>query len=291
MIFRLSLPLRRTRRLLLFTAALSAGAFSLEADVIYRETFGIPPGATADSFATVFDWQRFDNNGVEITTGGTSAGVNFSAVGRRSDVANVNAGPNADGTFDAYVNGILYFGAGMTPSLGFTPEFSFNPSNYVPGSIVFSWYEGNNTAPHSFRFLLRIDGQWFASAGNPFTTQAIPLTSFGTQAELKSLTYDPTASNWLTVNFNGDFTLGPTAGTGTTTNSTLGALALGGPPPGNLSGMITAFGFYGESNGGTGNRRVDTVQIDALSVPEPGMWGYLAVTAAVLGGFKRRSKL
>jgi hypothetical protein len=271
--------------------ALMAASYStLQAAVIYRETFGIPPGATADSFATAFDWQRFDNNGAEITTGGTSAGVNFSAVGRRSDVANVNAGPNADGTFDAYVNGILYFGAGMTPSLGFTPEFSFNPSNFIPGSIVFSWYEGNNTAPHSFRFLLRIGTQWFASAGTPFTTPAIALTSFGTQAELKSLTYDPTATNWLTVNFNGDFVLGPTPGTGITTNSSLGALSLGGSPTSNLSGTITAFGFYGETNGGTGNRRVDTVQIDALAIPEPGSPALLALIAAASSAFRYRPR-
>src|SRR5215471_15598481 len=69
--------------------------WTTKADVIYRETFGIPPGRSADSLATAFDWQRFDNNGVAI--GGVA--VNFSAVGRAADVANVNAGPNDDGTF------------------------------------------------------------------------------------------------------------------------------------------------------------------------------------------------
>ena len=44
------------------------------------------------------------------------------------------------------------------------------------------------------------------------------MTSFGALAELKSLTYDPTASKWLTVNFDGDYIPGATPGTGVTTN-------------------------------------------------------------------------
>src|SRR5262245_53024514 len=137
----------------LFTSLAAAGALmsafpgSARADVIYRETFGLPTNSLADLFPTNFDWQRYDNNGVAIATGGTSAGVNFSALGRPVDVANVNAGPNSDGTFGAYTNGILYFGATPTPSLGFTTEYSINPSNYAAGSILFSFYEGNNTAP------------------------------------------------------------------------------------------------------------------------------------------------
>ena len=259
----------------------------VRADIIYRETYGIPPGATADLFATAFDWQRFDQNGVEVTTGGTAAGVNFSAQGRLSDVANVNAGPNSDGTFDAYVNGILYFAAGTTPSIGFTPEFSLNPANYIPGSIIFSWYEGNNTAPHNFRLAIRNPLGWFASV-DTFTTPAIALTSFGTQAELKSLTYDPTASRWLTVNFDGNYVPGASPGTGTTTNSTLGALSLGGAPAANLVGPITAFGVFGESNGGTGNRRIDTFQIDAIPIPEPSAAVLLASAFIALARRSRR---
>src|SRR3954470_23097511 len=116
---------------------------AVKADVIYRETFGIPPTATVDTNATIFDWQRFDNNGAII--GGPA--VNFSAVGRLADVSNVNAGPNDDGTFAAYTNGIFYMAATPSPSVGLTTEFSFDPTNYAAGSVVFSWYEGNNTAP------------------------------------------------------------------------------------------------------------------------------------------------
>src|SRR5688572_12269444 len=99
------------------------------AEIIYRETFGIPPGAGVDADALAFDWQRFDNNG--NAAGG--AAVNFSAVGRLANVANINAGPNSDGTLNAYTNGIFYLGQNPSPSLGLTTEFIFNPVSFVPG--------------------------------------------------------------------------------------------------------------------------------------------------------------
>src|SRR5262249_30050170 len=151
------------------------------------------------------------------------------------------------------------------PSLGFTTEYSFNPSNYAAGSIVFSFYEGNNTAPQIFRLLVRVGGLWYAST-TTFLSPAVALTSFGSQAVLKSIVYDPVAANWQQVNFNGDYILGGTPGTGTTVNSTAGAVALGAAPAAPLSGIITAFGVYGESGGGSGNRRIDTFQIDASLV-------------------------
>ena len=148
----------------IFTSLTTLTPVDVQADVIYRETFGVPPTATADFSPKVFDWQRFDNNGIEITTTGTASGVNFSAQGRLTNVSNVNGGPNADGTFDPYANGLLYFADVVSPSLGFTPEFTFNPANYLPGSIAFSWYEGNNTTPHLFRVVVRNSSGWFASA-------------------------------------------------------------------------------------------------------------------------------
>jgi hypothetical protein len=264
----------------------------VQAGVIYRETFGVPPPptSTVDYSPKALDWQRFDNNGAEITTTGSASGVNFSVQGRLSDVSNVNAGPNADGTFDPYTNGLLYFADAVSPSLGFTTEFTFNPANYVPGSIAFSWYEGNTTTPHLFRVLVRNSAGWFASA-ETFSTAAIALANFGTQAELKTLTYNPAPSNWLTVNFNGDFTLGATPGTGVATNSTLGAVSLGAAPTAPLSGTITAFGVFGERGvaNGTGNRRIDTFQIDAISIPEPSSLGLLALAGfALLNASRRR---
>ena len=275
----------------IFTSLTTLTPVDVQAGVIYRETFGVPPPptSTVDYSPKALDWQRFDNNGAEITTTGTASGVNFSVQGRLNDVSNVNAGPNADGTFDPYTNGLLYFADAVSPSLGFTTEFSFNPANYVPGSIAFSWYEGNNTAPHLFRVLVRNSAGWFASAAT-FSTAAITLANFGTQAELKTLTYNPAPSNWLMVNFNGDYTLGATPGSGFATNSTLGAVSLGAAPIAPLSGPITAFGVFGERGGtGTGNRRIDTFQIDALPVPEPSSIGFLAMAGiAFLNASRRR---
>src|SRR5262245_34672786 len=210
-------------------ALMSALLTPARADVIYRETFGLT-NATVDLFATNFDWQRYDNNGAGVTlSAANNSGVNFSAQGRPVDVANVNAGPNSDGTFGAYATGILYFGATPSPSLGFTTEYSINPSNYAAGSIVFSFYEGNNNAPHTFRLLVRVGGIWYAST-TVFTTPVVTLGNFGSQAVLKSIVYDPAPANWLQVNFNGDFILGSTPGTGTTVNSTAGAVTLGAAP-------------------------------------------------------------
>jgi hypothetical protein len=269
----------RRARVFLAIAFTSLVGFSTarSADLLYRETFGIAPGATADLFPRTFDWQRFDNNGAEITTSGTSAGVNFSANGRPVDVANtVTAGPHNDGTYNPYANGILYFGPTPSPSLGFTTEYSLDPNNYAPGSLMFNWYEGNNTAPHSMRLAIRISSLWYVSA-TTFTTPAISLANFGAQAELKTLTFDPSAANWMTLNFNGDYLVGATPGTGTTINSSAGALAFGGAPASDLSGPITAFGVYGESGGGTGNRRIDTFEILATPVPEPTSLALLAL--------------
>jgi hypothetical protein len=249
------------------------------AEVIYRETFGIAPGATTDSFATAFDWQRFDANGLEITTTGTSSGVNFTVAGRPVDVANVNAGPNNDGTFGAYTNGILYLGATPSPSVALTTEYSFNPADYAPGSVVFKWYQGDNTAPHTFRLLVRVGSQWYASE-TVFTTPAVPLASFGTQSELKTLTYNSARTNWQSVNFDGDYTVGSTAGSGTTKDSTVGALSLTGTPSADLSGPITGFGVYG-TNGesATGNRRIDSFTIEATPQASTGsVWRLIGIT-------------
>jgi hypothetical protein len=247
--------------------------------VLYRETFGTAPGATVDSFATVFDWQRFDNNCREITTTGTASGVNYTVDGRPIDVANVNAGPNNDGTLGAYANGILYLAATPSPNLALTTEYTFNPADYVPGSVVFKWYEGNNTAPHTFRLLVRVGGRWYASAA-VFTTAAVPLASFGAQAELKTLAYNPGRTNWQSVNFDGDYTVGATPGTGTTKASTLGVLALTGNPSADLTGAITGFGVYGTDGGsGTGNRRIDTFTIEATPAGGGGQgWRLIGIT-------------
>lgn len=257
---------------------------SAKADVIYRETFGVQPGATADVVTTAFDWQRFTATGIA----NAAVGVNYNNPGRLTDVANVEAGPNADGTSGAYTNGILYMSGSQ--NLALTTEYSFDLAGYE--NVSFSWYEGNAHASESMRMVIRIDGLWYAST-DTFTTAAMGIAGFGAQAELKTLAFDPDPAKWSLLNFNGNYTVGVTPGTGTPTNSSLGTVTLGAAPAAPLSGVITGFGVYTEFNGGTGNMRLDTFQIDATAVPEPSGAHLLLVAGAsfLLFRYHRRRRV
>jgi autotransporter-associated beta strand protein len=233
--------------------------------IIYRETFGSAPSVTADSFATAYDWLRFDNNGQPINTVGTASGVYFSAASPPTNAFNINAGPNNDGTFTAYINGILYIAPTFNPSLAMTSEFTVNPANYVPGSIIFSWYEGNAAAVQSMRLAVRVDTNWYVTDAT-FTSGVTALTAFGAAAQLKTFTYSPVATNWWQISFDGDYIPGPTPGTGTTNLSTKGPMGFIAQPTSDLSGPITAFGLYTEPNGGAGNMRADTFTIEAAPI-------------------------
>src|SRR5688572_7790889 len=106
-------------------------------EVIYRETFGRPDPATGNLSTTLYDWQRFNAAG---TAGSQTTGVSSDSTGKPTDLANVNAGANSDGTFVAYAEGWSYQDGSQRLSM--TPEFSFNPAGYETGSISFSWYQG-----------------------------------------------------------------------------------------------------------------------------------------------------
>src|SRR5262245_38264522 len=132
---------RNLRNLL---CSIPAGALLLSttvhADVIYRETFGRPDAPTTDGDTRVWGWQDFLSTGAPNSNTNFS-GINGSTAGRPNNVANVNAGPNSDGTFVAYGRGIHFYTTGAAgPILTFTPEYSIDPSLYQPGSLTFSWY-------------------------------------------------------------------------------------------------------------------------------------------------------
>src|SRR4030095_9792197 len=80
---------------------------------------------------------------------------------------------------------------------------------------------------------------------------------WGTLSQLKEVTFDPAAANWRLLNFNGNYTMGGSPGTGTGTSSTLGNITVGAQPGAALSGTITAFGIFSDGVG-TGNSRFDT---------------------------------
>ena len=270
MTFHVNSSLGQTNRLnkiagLVFAAALWVAP--ARADILYRETFGT--SSTARSNPNAFGWQTFQASGAQYNQIDGNHGIDVTnTFGRPIDVANVNAGPNQDGTFGAYV-GSRYFW-NNNRRLAFTPEYSFNPADYAPGSVVFSFYLGNgnavaNTDP--VRVAIRIGTTWYVSV-QTFTSATIASGSFSTAAELKTLTFNPAAANWQILNFNGDYNGGgyPGGPAAVVTDSS-GAMSLSANST-DLSGTITAFGIlYVAASGDfntnpSGNIRFDTVQID-----------------------------
>lgn len=254
----LCLPRPRRDLVATFILLISGTCFLAQAETIYRETFGRPPAPanTGNTNVVNWGWRQFVSAGTAFTT--ANIGVNGTDAGRPTDAANVNAGPNIDGTTGAYPLGWHYHDQ-QPQCLTFTPEFSFNPADYAPGSVVFSWYQGNASTAHSVRLIIRVGGVWYASAQTFANITAVAnAAAFANGAELKTLTFDPAAANWRQFNFNGDYDYL----SGTTTASTLGVLGVGATPGADLSGSITAFGLYSTNNGTSSNRRFDTFTIE-----------------------------
>ena len=234
-------------------------AAAARSEVIYRQTFGRPDTPTTDMSVGIWGWADFNSTGAWNTVANVAqSGINGSNSGRPIDLANVNSSLNSDGTTGAYARGIHYllndFG---TPVLSMTPQYVINPADYQ--SLKFSWYEGNADATAAMRLIAKVGGQWYAGA-TPFSTTATTLGQFAANAQLKEVTYDPVAANWLTLNFDGSYD--PTTDIGTNSST---ALSLGATPGSDLSGMITAFGLYVT---GPGTRRFDTFQIDAVTMSQ-----------------------
>lgn len=234
----------------------------VRADTIYRETFGRPNGSAGNINPTNFQWVLFTNGIARTDAYGVSPNT-----GSPTNVGNVNAGPNSDGSFTSDALGINYQDTGSgTNNFSFTPEYSFDPAGYLPGSLVFSWYEGNASVNNTFQVAVQIGGVWYVSAQTFANT--IPVSSggnFGTLppggggAQPMSFTFNPAAANWRTLNFNGSYS---TNGGGSFINSSVG-LSAGAPPTSDLSGIITAFGLFGQQNGAVATMRFDTFAIDA----------------------------
>jgi autotransporter-associated beta strand protein len=192
-----------------------------------------------------------------LTSGVNGGNTGGTEVGRPTDVANTNAGPNFDGTFGAYALGWCFLDG--TSRLVYTPEYNINPINYVPGSIVFTWYQGNAATGQGFQVVVQQGGTWYASTTVFDNTPVANAGAFGTGAELKTYTYDPAAANWVILNFNGSYNFTNQSSTASS------AISLGSTPGASLSGTITAFGLYRNATGSNG--RFDSYQIDATPAP------------------------
>jgi hypothetical protein len=189
----------------------------------------------------------------------------------------VNAGPNSDGTFGAYGLGWTFMDG--TVRLEYTPEFTFNPADYNPGSVKFSWYMGNAALNQPFQLAIQQGGTWYASVQTFDVAAAMTADQFQTNAELKTFTYDPDPSKWLLLNFTGSYDGG---NPGTTTTSS--ALSLGATPGAALSGTITAFGIYRNVTGSNG--RFDTFTIEGIPEPVSLALAMIPLISATL--FRRR---
>jgi autotransporter-associated beta strand protein len=257
----------KLRRLMLAGAVLVAIVLShseVRGDVIYRETFGRPNSATGNINPTNFFWALFTNRAAHTDAYGVSPNT-----GRPTGVANVNAGPNVDGSFTAYAIGNCYVDTTVTllNNFFFTPEYSFDPANYAAGSIVFSWYEGNASTVNTYQVAVRIGGIWYVSAQSFANTVAVSSGgNFGTGAQLMSLTYNATAANWKVLNFNGNYV---TNSGGLFTNSSV-AVSVGATASSDLSGPITAFGLFGQLNGASATMRFDSFTINATPASPAG---------------------
>ncbi len=266
-----------------------------QADILYRETFGTDQ-VGGQGASSGYDWSiNIGSTGLDKSTStDTTAAINRSGNASRPGTATetigqVNAGPVIGSTATAYGQGIAFVTQPSGNALFWTPEFAttsstgsgINPSSF--SSLSFSWYQGNGAVDASFRVALEIGGQWYASQQQFFNTAAVAnAAAFATGAELKTFNYTAAASSWLQLNFDGSYSMTTHTGTSGT------VLGLGAQPGSALSGNIDAFGLFSDVPGSTGNRRIDSFEIDVVQVPEPSsiaLFGLAGLGALI---YKRR---
>jgi hypothetical protein len=263
--------------------------------VIYREQFGRTVGVGGNQSINQFDWAL---HGGATATNNNGTNTSSNTAGKPQNVGNVNAGESTA----ALTNGYAFRDTAST-LLFWTPEFSFDPADYEAGSVQFKWYQGNANGnagnsfgtPQSFQLAVQIGGQWYLNNTSFGNTSVIAGGNFqlgddngngdisgNHGAELKTLTFDPTAANWSAFTFDGTFSTSThTAAAGTT--MTAGSV-LGSNLP---AGAITAFGLY-SPEALAGNRRFDTFTIEATPVPEPAALAGALLGVGLLGRTRRR---
>ena len=165
--------------------------------------------------------------------------------GRPGNLENVNAGPTLD-----QVSGFLFGSLTESPVLSYTEEYSLDLTAYE--NLEFSWYQGHNSAGTTY-LAIRIDGQWYVSTAGQTNPSISSATLFATQAELKTISFDPAAANWNTLNFD----------------PSLGQLGIGAPAAANLpTGQLDAFGLLTE--GTLNSLRLDAFTITGSAI-DPGV--------------------
>jgi hypothetical protein len=177
-------------------------------------------------------------------------------------------GAGAAYAYEGVTTNSLFYAATETDT-GFSglPFIAFDPANYPSGSIGFSAgiALGNPSYTSvSVSIAVRIAGQWYVNA-----TPLVPTNSSltGTYTVIGPQTYDPTAANWQLVTFVG-----------------AQGVVIGGTPPQNLKGPITAAGLlfrhYGTAGGSI---NYNSLTIQATGVTGDNLIGGLNIGPAING--------
>lgn len=254
-------------------ALLCLATTSLQAQVLYRQTFGttsnnvsvgsvgwtVATGATATNYTTGFD-----------TANGLGGWLNNSN-GNPQNLPNVNTG---SATVSQSTGLAVVSLANASNRLGiiYTSQFSLNPADYSAG-LQFSWNQGNNSTTINYRVAIQVNGAWYASTQTfANATSVSSVGNFASQSVAMTFNFNTLAATWRNL----DFTLGSTLALGSTLTSNLSA------------GNITGFGLYMDSASG-GTSRFDTFTITA--VPEPTTVGLalLGLAGGLLISRRRRS--
>ncbi|MCR9201588.1 MAG: PEP-CTERM sorting domain-containing protein [Planctomycetaceae bacterium] len=222
----------------------------LHGDIIYTETFDID-GNSAAMGGSANGWDLTHARDDAVFGGKLYGGFTPPAGTTTQSVAYLTDAMSDDGsTGDAFNNIVL----SDYDSL----DFSFT---YTNGKFGF-------TDVDAIRLAVEVDGTLYAS-----TTTASPAAS-GADSTY-SLSFDPTAANWLVVT--------PLAG-----EVTIGAAATS-----DLSGTITAVGIV-QTNSGSAITDYDNFEIDAVrstaAVPEPSVFAAFALLGPGIVVWRRRQR-
>ncbi len=242
---------------------------------IFRDIFANNSGANADlstvSWGGAWSPLATDADGLG---GGASAGYFgiSSSTGNSIGPVGVNTTPAEPATGPGFL--FLSGGAGHPGAanwIAFTSAYTIDTSAYTIQDM--SFYSGNNYTASLEHFAVQIDGNWYATVqtfGN--ATAVSSAANFATQAQLDTFTWTTAASAWESLTY--------VPGTSLAIGSVLSSAL--------PSDNITAFGLYSDGTGASSTIRVDTFEIDATTVPEPGVLALVGI--GMLMGLRRFCK-
>jgi hypothetical protein len=240
---------------------------AMQADTIYRETFGSTVNSSPLSGVS---WSGYAGSAAGILADNLLGLSN--AGGSPSNLDNINAGLSASQSLG------FAFASTTSNVFVYTSEYTVDTSLWNISSI--SFYSGVTSPAVGYHIAVQIGDNWYATTASlTNSTSVANAAAFAAGAQQVTFNWTTDASSWSALNF--------TAGT---------TLSLGSPLISSLpSGNITGFGLYSPSNSSGAVRRFDTFQIDALAaIPESTSWGTAlgaGLAIVVLGRVKQRLQM